>query len=212
MWAPGVPGMGDQCSGWASLSGRMLSRPRRPRDPALAWSGPGRSAGGGVAGRHTLVSDLTPGRRHGRGQCWQQPAEEGPPGLASLLLGYLSVFAHLLPRPHVGVEQKGEMGQRWAGVSGFQEEAGARQVFAKEAALLRVCARAAGSRGLHWAESDKDPGVGRWVPCVLVGTIVSLWDRPRGQVMAERAESVWPGMGVGMIWPPGPYSGGGQGP
>lgn len=85
MWAPVVPGMGDQCSGWASLSGRMLSHPRRPRDPALAWSGPGRCAGGGVAGRHTLVSDLTPGRRHGRGQCWQQPAEEGTPwaGLSS---------------------------------------------------------------------------------------------------------------------------------
>lgn len=56
MWAPSVPGMGDQCSSWASLSGRMLSHPRRPRDPAWAWSGPG---------RHTLVSDLTPGRRHG---------------------------------------------------------------------------------------------------------------------------------------------------
>lgn len=45
----------------------------------------------------------------------------------------------------------------------------ARQVFAEEAALLRVCARAAGSRGLHWAASDRDPGVGRRVPLCAGG-------------------------------------------
>ena len=71
MWAPRVPSMGEQCRGWASLSGRILSHPRRLRDPALAQSGPGRCTGGGVAERHTLVSDLTPGGRHGRRQCWQ---------------------------------------------------------------------------------------------------------------------------------------------
>lgn len=41
----------------------------------------------------------------GEDSAGSSPLRKGPPGLASLLLGYLSVFAHLLPHPHVGVGQ-----------------------------------------------------------------------------------------------------------
>lgn len=135
----------------------------------------------------------------GEDSAGSSPLRKGTPGLASLLLGYLSVFAHLLPRPHVGVRQKGERGQRWAGVSGFQVEAGARQVFAEEAALLEFGPEQQGAEGCTELRATGTLGWGGGSPCVLVGTLVSLWDGPHGQVVAERAKCLaWHGGGYNL--------------
>ena len=85
-------------------------------------------------------------------------------------------------------------------------------MFAEEAALLEFGPEQQGAEGCTGLRATGTLGWGGGSPCVLVGTLVSLWDGLHGQVVAERAKSVWPGMGVGITWPPGLYLGGGQGP